>query len=154
MKYCFLLLLLMCTILALPAGVMAQEATQKTAQQTADNSTYDERLALAREMHDIRPARLQVEQAIENAAAKLPPLDRETFKREMLGGFDFERLEELSIKAMAEVFTVEELSAMVAYYSSPEARAITGKMPIYEEMMQPEIMKMLDKALIKLRTGR
>lgn len=64
---------------------MAQETEQKT----VDTGTYDERLALARQMHDIRPARLQVEQAVENAAVKLLPLDRETFKREILEGFDF-----------------------------------------------------------------
>lgn len=157
MKPVIFFCVLMMFIMPFPAQAQAQTpAPSRGAQDELrkDGATYEKRLALAGQMHEIRPARMQVEEAVESAAARLPPLDRESFRNEILGAFDFDRLEELSIKAMAEIFTTGELEAMVAYYGSAEAQSVSEKMPVYEDMMQPEIMKMLDKALIRLRTGR
>jgi hypothetical protein len=121
--------------------------------QTTD-PTLEKRIELAREMHKIRPARDQVELAVAQAAMQIPEGDRETFKTNILDGFDFERLEQTSVDAMVEIFTLAELEHMLSYYSAPEAVSIDQKFSVYEEMVMPEIMKMLDRALMQMRTGR
>ena len=42
---------------------------------------------------------------------------------------------------------------MLGYFSSAEAHSISEKMPLYNGRMQPEIMKMLDVAMMAARTG-
>jgi len=54
---------------------------------------------------------------------------------------------------MVELFTVAELEKMVDYFGSVEAKAIEKKLPQYQEKIQPEIIRMLDAAMIAERTG-
>ena len=55
---------------------------------------------------------------------------------------------------MAEIYTLPELEAMVEYYSKPEAKSAAEKQEAYQDKVGPEITKMLDKALMEMRTGR
>ena len=54
---------------------------------------------------------------------------------------------------MAETFTASELEKMVEYFGSDEAKSIAQKLPVYQAIVEPEITKMMDAALMKLRTG-
>lgn len=114
----------------------------------------DQRLELAQKMHDIKPARLQLEAAIDGVARQRVPEDkRAAFKKVMLDMMDVEKLEGLSIKAMAEIFTVAELERMIDYFGSAEAQSIADKLPVYQAIITPELTKMVDAALLELRTG-
>jgi len=130
--------------LAFPA--MAQDP----AAQPADMA---QRLELAKKMHEIRPAKVQIEAAIEQMSQRIPPSDRPRFKDIMMKSMDFERLDKLSIETMAEVFTAPELERMVGYFGSAEAASISQKMPVYQSIVQPEIAKMVDAAMMLARTG-
>lgn len=139
------LLILSMALVAFSGSVFAQ-----------DNGSDDDmatRMNLAKMMHEIKPARGQVEAAIEAVAARLQPQQQEDFIAKMTDIFDFERLQQISTEAMAEVFTEAELQKMVDYYGSREAQSISEKMPVYQSVMQPEITKMLDEAIIEVRTG-
>jgi hypothetical protein len=106
-------------------------------------------------MHKLRPTAGQVEAAIDRIAeTNLPETERRAFRDRMMTAIDIQKLDDISIKAMAEVFTVPELQKMIEYYSTPESRSAAQKMPIYQNMVQPEISKMLDAALLELRTGK
>lgn len=131
-------------LLSLSGPIMAQDKV------AAD---YDQRLALAQELHKVLPAMDQVNRAIEKIAKTLPEDDQDKFRDRMEAAIDAEKIEKTSINAMAEVFSAEELQVMIAYYSKPEAKSISEKMPVYQSLVQPEITKMLDAALLALRTG-
>lgn len=139
------LLILSMALVAFSGAVFAQDNDE-----AGDMAT---RMNLAKMMHEIKPARGQVEAAIEAVAARLQPQQQQDFVAKMTNTFDFERLQQISTKAMAEVFTEAELQKMVDYFGSPEAQSISKKMPVYQSIMQPEITKMLDEAIIEVRTG-
>ena len=129
-------------LIILPGGVMAEDMGNKA-----------KRLELATEMNKIRPARAQVDEAVKAVSAGLPPMDKERLFKLVNRAFDYAALEKLSIETMAELFSEVELEKMVAYFGSPEARAISAKLPQYQEKLQPAIIKMLDAALMVEKTG-
>ena len=113
----------------------------------------DRRLELARQMQDIRPARAQVEQGIEQYVSKFPEERREAYRQEFEKILNVKALEQISIDAYAEVFTVAELEAMVAYYSQPEALSAEQKIGDYARLVYPQIIRMLDQAAIRVKTS-
>ncbi|MBI4030604.1 MAG: hypothetical protein HY370_02915 [Proteobacteria bacterium] len=131
-------------MLAFPA--MAQDSAGKPVDMA-------QRLDLAKKMHEIRPAKVQIEAAVEQLSQRIPPPDRPRFKDIMMKSMDFEKLDKLSVETMAEVFTAPELERMVGYFGSAEAASISQKMPVYQSIVQPEIAKMVDAAMMSARTG-
>lgn len=139
-----------------PVYALAGKDTPPPAQPAAaaeQPSDMDQRIEFARKLHEIQPASAQVTKALEQVGMQLPPQDRDAFMKTMLGAIDDKKLEDMSVQAMAEIFTLPELQRMYGYFSTPEARAISGKMPVYNARMQPEIMKMIDAAMMAARTG-
>ena len=112
-----------------------------------------ERIALARKMHDIKPMAVQIEQAIRQLALRYPEDKQELFITKMLQVFDRKSLTDISVKAMAETFTAAELEKMIDFHGSPEGKAIGEKMPVYQALVEPEIIKKIDQALMEVRTG-
>jgi len=135
-------------LLLLPVSVSAQDKVPPVP--AAD---MEKRMELSRRMHQIQPAAMQVEKAIGQVATQLSPKDRDSFKAAMMNAIDGNKLEALSISVMAEMFTAVELEHMLSYFDTAEARSISEKMPLYNGRMQPEIMKMLDAAMMAARTG-
>lgn len=119
----------------------------------AHATDMDSRLELARKMHEYRPVRAQLDAAIEAAAAALPASGQEAYKMAIRGALNYKTIEAKSIAAMADIYTQEELEAMVAYYAKPEARSAEEKYGVYAARMEAEIIKMLDKAMMRIRTG-
>lgn len=117
------------------------------------SADWPQRQALAKKMAEIQPASQQVDQAIKTLAQQVPPNDRAAFIQRISGAIDNKKLEQVSIDAMARTFTAAELQRMVDYFSTPEARSIAEKMPIYQQLVQPEIYRMMDAAVMKERTG-
>lgn len=111
------------------------------------------RQELAVQMNERRPASAQVDIAIGQIAEQLPESDRDGFITFMKNNLDYKAIENISIDAMAETFTVEELEAMVEYYSKPEALSASEKLPEYQKKVSPEITRMIDKVMMKARTG-
>jgi hypothetical protein len=114
---------------------------------------FAERLALAKQMHDLRPAKKQVEDAVNTAANRLPAANRDDFVKAMMKSIDVAALEKQSIDVMAQTFTKVELEKMISYFGSPEAEGIAKKLVIYQAAMNPVIIQMLDKAAMEARTG-
>lgn len=145
MKHLFLFLII--AFLSVPA--MAQDGTP-VAQEEA---VTPERLALAEKMHEIWPIRTRVETAIERVSENFPEERRLEVKAAMRKSIQFDQLEEESIKAMAEIFTEDELKAMIEFYGSDVGRSISEKTTDYELALRPVMTKMMDKAMLDLRTG-
>lgn len=114
---------------------------------------YAERLQLATKMHELRPAKEQVEEAVNAAANRLPQATRADFVASMMKSIDVAALEKQSIEVMAQTFSKVELEKMIGYFGSPEAKVIAEKLAIYQAAMNPVIIQMLDKAAMEARTG-
>lgn len=137
-------------------SVSGQEQAQIPQEQENHNvidPALERRLKLAEKMHELRPVRDQVENAIEQYAQTQPPEERAAFMSAMRSVLNPKALERISIDAYAEVYTEEELKAMVEYYSKPEARSASDKYNDYAKIVYPEIVRMLDKAAMRVRTG-
>lgn len=119
-----------------------------------DEATLARKTELAKEMHNIRPTRVQIDAAVDRASMALLPQDRENFVAAMKSMLNYNAIERISIDAMIETFTLKELEAMVEYYSKPEAMSASAKTPLWASKIQPEIVRMIDKAMIKIRTGQ
>ena len=108
---------------------------------------------LAREMHQIRPTRVQVDAAVEQAAKGMDEQQRRAFISAMKTVLNYNAIEKISVDAMVETFTLSELQAMVNYHKMPEAKSISEKMPNWAMKVQPEVVRMLDAAIMRVKTG-
>lgn len=118
-----------------------------------DDATYAQRLELAKKMHELRPVSEQVNTAIDQYAQTQPENQREAFKTAMHSVLNTKALEKISVDAYADTFTLPELEAMVEYYSKPEARSASDKFDDYAKIVYPEIVQMLDRAAMRVKTG-
>ena len=118
-----------------------------------DDDTLKQKYDYALKIHQIRPAAEQVDSAINTVAKALPPDQRETFKVQMHAALNYHAIERISIDAMIDTFTLKELKAMYEYYSKPEAISASEKMSDWAALVQPEITKMIDKALMRTKLG-
>ncbi len=140
----YFLLLITTFLLAAPAASVSAQ----------DSGDLEKRIELATEMHEIRPAREQIDAAIEHVSSTLPIGRKEKFTLSIKEALDYEVLRRHSIESMAKVFTAEELEAMVEFYSRPEVKRISEKMEEYNRLIEPKIFEMLDKAVADVRTGQ
>lgn len=134
-------------VLMLSVPAMAQEDA------SAAPDTDTARVALAQQMHDIWPVRPRVEAALNVIAETLPEENRLAFKAQMRKSIQFDLLEQESVKAMADIFTQDELKKMVEFYGSSEGRSISAKTEDYEIALRPVLMRMMDRALLDTRLG-
>ncbi len=147
-KYGFLTLSF-CTVMAcggflMPSPSFAEDET--VAQAPADD--YSERLELSRELHDVRRVKDHILDDIDNIAQSLPISEREDFKRYIELNVDFDQLDEESIKISANLYTVPELKAMLAYFGSKEGRSAEEKSARYGAEFGPKVQEQIDKALM------
>lgn len=155
----FFLGFVLALMLILPAYAQEEEAQPVQEEKVEmpavsfSEEEYERKLALAEEMHQIWPVRIKVEKALDRAALSLPPEERAVFKASMRKAIKFRLLEEDSINAMMKVFSVDELQAMVDFYGSSTGRAISAKTDMYQQEISPTFTRMMDKALMDIKTG-
>ncbi|MBI1300046.1 MAG: hypothetical protein GC137_00165 [Alphaproteobacteria bacterium] len=131
-----------------------QKSVEAAKKELEDKDVRQRKIVLASKMHEIRPTREQVDAAVLRAAASLPPARRESFVFAMKSVLNYNAIERISVDAMIETFTLLELESMVEYYSKPEAKSASDKIPAWASVVQPEIINMIDKAMIRVRTGQ
>ena len=135
------------------APQVADEAKDETKYETKDEADYEQRLELSRKMHEIWPVRSKIETALDIVSEQIPQQERLKFKAGMRKAIKFDALEEASVDAMADIFSVKELAAMIAFYGSKEGRSVSHKTGDYERALQPVMIKMIDKALLDIKLG-
>ncbi len=113
----------------------------------AQNNNMDESMALAREYTQSFPVENDIDKAIENMILQVPASDRVLLKSILERNISINRLKTASELALTEVFTTEELRALVAFYQTEEGRAVKEKMPTYQQKIQPVLEDMLRQAL-------
>jgi hypothetical protein len=149
-SFCILFLLTVLPVVSAQAQAVKPPLPQSVA---AVDPDMQKRIELATRMADLTPPRDTVVLAVNTITSSAPPDQRQEVKSKMLSAFDFDGFRQTVIQDMAKTFTVPELQKMVDYHSSPEAKSIAQKMPAYENMIQPEMTRLLDVALMVARTG-
>ena len=137
--------ILLVLALLIPSLAFAEEALSASEQR--------ERIKFATEFHDVRPIRAAIDQDIQKYADTLPESDRENFMKFIQVRIDYDEIEELSIQKMAEIYTVPELKAMIAYFGSPEGKSAEAKGAEYMSKVAPEINSAIDSALMDAQLG-
>lgn len=116
----------------------------------AQPADIKERTALAREFHKVRPLKPQIDETLASFGASLPKEGKANYQRDIQKVFDYKSVEEASVKAMAETYTVPELKAMIEYYSKPEAHSAAAKNSEYVTKYKPAVRAALDRAMTDL----
>lgn len=137
-----------------PERIAIEKSMEEAKAELQDKEVAAKKLELAKQMHEIRPTRDQVDAAVNRAATMLPQYEQRSFVNAMKTMLNYNAIERISIDAMVETYTLKELEAMVAYYSLPEAKSASFKMGAWAQRVQPEIVRMIDKAMIRIRTGQ
>lgn len=132
-----------------PVAAYAQDGPEAE----AETPVSKERLALAEKMHEIWPIRVRMERALDGVAENFPEERRTEIRATMRRSIQWSVLEDESIKAMADIFTEEELQAMIDFYGSETGRSISAKTGDYEMALRPVLTKMIDKAMLDMRLG-
>lgn len=119
-----------------------------------DEAILEKKIALAKEMHQIRPTRTQVDSAVAGAAMSLPASERQNFIIMMKSRLNYNAIERISIDAMVDTYTLVELEAMVEYFSKPEAKSASAKVHSWAKAVNPHIVRMIDEAIMRIKTGQ
>ena len=91
---------------------------------------------------------LRLKLRLDIIAEQIEPQERAAFKAAMRKAIKFKALEEASIDAMADIFNIKELEAMIAFYGSKEGTLnLPFKTGDYEKVLEPVLIEMIDKAL-------
>jgi|GEM_PF-5610078 len=114
---------------------------------------FERKVELATKMHMFRPSKTQVDIAIAQIASRYPLTQAESFKSAMRRILNYKAIEKISIDAMVETYSTAELEAMVEYYAKPEAQSAAEKYQSYAGKVQPELIKMIDKAMMRLKAA-
>ncbi len=138
----------------LKAHVVLEDALAAAKAENEDDAMLAKKVKLAKEMHNIRPTREQVDSAIRRAASKLSEYERANFMSAMKSMLNYNAIERISIDAMVETYSHKELESMVGYFSKPEAMSASKKIRPWAQRVQPEIARMIDRAMMRIRTGQ
>ena len=137
-------LLAICVLLAgLSAAAIAQD----------QDPDFDRRYQLALKIQSLQPISDVAENAVSGMAVRYPEDQRKNFVVKMMRMIDFTSLEKDAARSMADTFTLPELQVLYAYRSSKEGKSIRDKTPIYQTLVEKDLFKYLDKALMEIRTG-
>lgn len=130
----FLLSVLTIGLISLPA--MAQDTSDTAA-----------KMDLAKKYSTLAPLQDAINKSIEELVLQVPMDNRVLLKSTLERNIKIDQLESVSEMAMVDVFTLNELEALVAFYETPEGRAIKDKMPLYQSRLEPIITQMIRDAV-------
>jgi hypothetical protein len=134
-------ILVVCVLAAASCGAQTRSTP------SAQPDTPANRRAAAQRYLKAVPAEELVAGTIEQVAAQLPEERRESFKAALRKVINVGQIENITLEAVAKHFTVNEIHALTAFYSSPEGRSISRKFGAYLADVMPAIQKELEEAL-------
>ena len=137
MKEFMKILRITAVLLTLTGSAFASEVLSDTPENRA--KAVDEYLSVV-------PVKELVDEMTEKVAASIPENNREAFKSMLTKHFDLDALAAAEKQSMAKIFTVGELKAMTAYYSTPEGKSSVKKMGALMADLMPVIQAELKKA--------
>lgn len=134
-------------IVALSLFMMALMPLNVMAQNNLEAEELSKRLVLAKQYFEIFPMEDEIKEAIDQLVLNVPKSERVLFKTILERHIKIPRILAVSEMALAEIFTQDELRAMVAFYSTDEGKAIREKMPLYRQATDPILEQMVSDAV-------
>ena len=110
-----------------------------------------DKVVLAKEYSKLVPVDQDVDKTIEQLALQVPVAQRVQFKSILKQTIKPEKLQTVSELALVDLFTKDELEAMIAFYKTPEGQSIKDKMPEYQNRLQPVLSAMIQEAANSLQ---
>jgi hypothetical protein len=108
--------------------------------------TKSKKFELAQEYSKLIPFDQEVDETINQISLQVPVAQRTQFRSILQRTIKVERLQTASEMALVDVFTVDELEALVAFNKTAEGKAIMAKMPSYQKRLQPVLESMVRDA--------
>tara|TARA_R110002124_G_scaffold64985_2_gene177857 strand:- start:676295 stop:676708 length:414 start_codon:yes stop_codon:yes gene_type:complete len=121
-------------------------------QADAQSDLNKKRLA-AQEFFEVKPVSDMATQAIVSIALSKPAEEQDLFMRQMRVHMDYAALEAAMTDALVDVYSYEEIQAMVDFYGSDLGKSIGAKQSQFEKAVSPILQKMLDKAFVDANYG-
>ena len=129
--------------------VLALAVASAAAAQSAD-STAARRAAAQRYVTTI-PSESVFDEMVATLAQQVPSNRRDEFVALMRKLVPVDAMQAVTIETMSRHFTVDEIDAMTRFQSSPEGRAIMGKLGGYMGELMPQVQREVLRALEQAR---
>lgn len=116
----------------------------------------EQKRALILQFFEAKPPRALVDASIDAiASSRYAPDDpaRDEFVSRMQVAVDYDTIEQKTLTAMMDVFTLPELKAMADYYTSDAGRAAEAKAKDLREKIAPDLKEMLDRGVMDVVTS-
>ena len=131
-----LLLSLSCAVLA-PALAQSDEASKQAAAER-----YLRAVPMSKMMED----------SYAQMAKTLPADQRARFVAEMRAVVKIDRMEQIAQAAMVKTFSLEEITALADFYSSPHGASAMAKFGVYMGEIMPALMQEMERSMQELRS--
>jgi hypothetical protein len=112
-----------------------------------DKVTKKER-SLALELQKVWGVKDQIDELVLVIESKLPEDQRANFRVYMAKILDYDAINQVSAVAAVEVFSEDELEAMLDYYSSEHGKSAELKRKLYNEKMMPQVQALIKKGMM------
>jgi len=122
-------------------------ASISIATQAQDTSDMAAKLNLAKQYTQSVSIEDEINKSIEELVVQVPVEKRALLKSTLERNIKTDRLQSVSEMALADVFTLDELKALVDFYSTAEGKAIKEKMPQYQARLEPILGQMIRDAV-------
>ena len=133
--------------LILTTALVLSLSSVVNAQEGSSSAELAAKIELAKKYSAAVPVETEIANSIEKLVLQVPVDQRALFKSILQRFIKADRLRTVSELALAETFTQDELKAMVAFYETPEGKAVREKMGLYQEKMQPIMEQMVRDAV-------
>jgi hypothetical protein len=130
------------TLIVVLAGL--SWAVPAVAQDTVGN-----RMVAAEKYADTVDFNKMFEGMIVEMARNIPSNKRKSFVREMRQSMNAQRVRNIAINSMVQVFTVDELNLLAQFYGSPTGKSIMKKFPEYTGVLMPMLNAEIARAAKK-----
>lgn len=121
--------------------------------QDNDRDIPQAKIKLAERYYALNPTWRMLSNEVRQMAKALPEKRRLIFVTAIEKSIDKELLKQESVPIIAELFTKDELQALIKYYEDPLIQSALAKQETFSRKIAPVVQKMMDEAVLKFRTS-
>ncbi len=110
-------------------------------------SDEDAKLKAAKRYLETTPISEMIIDMANKMAASIPSENREQFIRKLTKEVDIKKLEQATLAAMMQTFTLDELKAFADFYGSKEGRSAMAKFGTYMSRVMPAVQQEIMRAI-------
>lgn len=140
------------SVISLSAPALAQDAAATTPAAAPKAEVSVKQLELAKQYLALDPIEDEIRRGVAQTAEGIEPDQRVLFRSMADKHINFTRVRTTAEVTAAEVFTEDELKALIKFLSTEEGKSIRIKMREYQKRIQPTIMDELKLFIEKIQS--